>query len=42
MATPTVLVFSRGAVVDSFVGARPKSAVRELLLRHLEPTSTSA
>jgi thioredoxin 1 len=42
MATPTVLVFSGGAVVDSFVGARPKSALRQLLPRHTEPTSEVA
>jgi thioredoxin 1 len=35
MATPTVLVFQGGAVVESFVGARPRSAVRELVRRHL-------
>jgi thioredoxin 1 len=36
MSTPTVLVFDRSALVDAFVGARPKTAVRQVLLRHLE------
>jgi thioredoxin 1 len=42
MATPTVLVFSGGAVVDSFVGTRSKSALRQLLLRHTGPTAPAA
>jgi thioredoxin 1 len=41
MATPTVLLFHRGAVVDAFVGARPKAAVRQFLLSHLESGALS-
>jgi thioredoxin 1 len=42
MATPTVLVFSGGVVVDSFVGSRPRATVRQILLRHVEAAATSA
>jgi thioredoxin 1 len=37
MATPTLMVFRGGEVVDTLVGARPKSVLRDLLERHLVP-----
>jgi thioredoxin 1 len=37
MSMPTVIVFHRGVIVDAFVGARPKAAVRRLLLDRVEP-----
>jgi thioredoxin 1 len=37
MSTPTVIVLHRGVIVDAFVGARPKAAVRRLLIDRVEP-----
>ncbi|WP_326561973.1 thioredoxin [Micromonospora sp. NBC_01796] len=37
LSLPTLLVFRRGELVGSTVGARPKSHLRQALTAHLEP-----
>ncbi|WP_329105604.1 thioredoxin [Micromonospora sp. NBC_01699] len=37
MSLPTLLVFRRGELVGSTVGARPKSHLRQALSTHIEP-----
>ncbi|MEV4627472.1 thioredoxin [Micromonospora sp. NPDC049523] len=37
LSLPTLLVFRHGELVDSTVGARPKSHLRQALSAHLEP-----